>query len=177
MSFRDFRWIDPYVEKKIRPNENYIVRKVNTNNTQILHQMRLRKLTTETSLENINNNEKFRPDDAIVVSRVDLNSTAGETELDPSTLDCPTVYRDPVTTEPTNSRNVVTQPNIDEHSSQRLNDASDVVNDEPQSQKHSSQDHVNTPQTDLLNDIDACNENDGTSKPCRDIKFWYRVYS
>ena len=45
-------------------------------------------------------------------------------------------------------------------------DASDFVNDETHSHKHSSQDHVNTPKKDLRNDIDALNEKCGTSKPC-----------
>ena len=38
--FRDFRWIGPYVFGKVLPNENYIVRKLNSNKTQILHRIR-----------------------------------------------------------------------------------------------------------------------------------------
>ena len=41
--FRDFRWIGPYIVEKELPNSNYIVRKLNTNKTQILHRIRLRK--------------------------------------------------------------------------------------------------------------------------------------
>ena len=33
--FRDFRWIGPHVVEREKPNENYIVRKVNTNKTQL----------------------------------------------------------------------------------------------------------------------------------------------
>ena len=45
--FRDFRWIGPYVVEKILPNNNYIVRKLNTNKTQILHRTRVRKYNPE----------------------------------------------------------------------------------------------------------------------------------
>ena len=41
--FRDFRWIGHYLVEKFLPNNNYIVRKLNTNKTQILHRIRLRK--------------------------------------------------------------------------------------------------------------------------------------
>ena len=43
--FREFRWIGPYVIEKVLPNANYIVRKLNSNKTQILHQISLRKYT------------------------------------------------------------------------------------------------------------------------------------
>ena len=40
--FTDFRWIGPFNVEKILPNNNYVVRKIGTNKTQILHKMRLR---------------------------------------------------------------------------------------------------------------------------------------
>ena len=46
-SFRDFRWIGPYLVEKVLPNNNYIVRKLNTNKTQILFRFRLRKYNLE----------------------------------------------------------------------------------------------------------------------------------
>ena len=33
----DFRWIGPYIIEKVLPNNNYLVRKIGTNKTQILH--------------------------------------------------------------------------------------------------------------------------------------------
>ena len=113
-------------------------------------------------MENSYNIEKLRSDDNIVISQDDLYSIAWEAESNSSLLDCPTVYRDLVTNEHTNSQNSVTQQNNDEHSSQRSNDASDFVNDELHSNKHSSQDHVNTPKNDLRDDIEVRNEKDGT---------------
>ena len=35
--FREYRWIGPYRIEKVLPNDNYIVRRLNTNKTQILH--------------------------------------------------------------------------------------------------------------------------------------------
>ena len=39
--FINFRWIGPYIIENVLPNNNYLVRKIGTNRTQILHQMRL----------------------------------------------------------------------------------------------------------------------------------------
>ena len=38
--FREFRWIGPYKVEKVLPNNNYIVRRLGTNKTQLLHQIR-----------------------------------------------------------------------------------------------------------------------------------------
>ena len=93
----------------------------------------------------------------------DLYSRAWEAKSDFSHLEGPIVYREPVATERTNSRNAFTQQNNDEHSSEKHCDASDLVNDESHSQKHSSRVHVNPPKIDLPDDIEALNENDSTS--------------
>ena len=39
--FTDFRWIGPYFNEKVLPNNNFLVRRISTNKTQILHRMRL----------------------------------------------------------------------------------------------------------------------------------------
>ena len=41
--FREFRWVGPYKVAKVLPNSNYIIRRVGTNFTQILHRIRLKK--------------------------------------------------------------------------------------------------------------------------------------
>ena len=43
--FREFRWIGQYVIEKALPNNNYLVRKIGTNKTQVLHRMRMRQFT------------------------------------------------------------------------------------------------------------------------------------
>ena len=45
--FRDFHWIGPYLVEKVLPNNNYIVRKLKTNKTQMLHRNRLRNYNPE----------------------------------------------------------------------------------------------------------------------------------
>ena len=41
--FRDCRWVGPFIVQKVLPNENHIVRRLNTNKTQFLHRIRLKK--------------------------------------------------------------------------------------------------------------------------------------
>ena len=43
--FTDFRWSVPYIIEKVLPNNNYLVHKIGTKKTQILHRMRLRHFT------------------------------------------------------------------------------------------------------------------------------------
>ena len=41
--FTEFRWIGPYIIEKVIPNNNYLVRKIGANKTQVLHRMRMRQ--------------------------------------------------------------------------------------------------------------------------------------
>ena len=43
--FTEFRWIGPYIIEKVLPSNNYLVRKIGTNKTQVLHRMRMRQFT------------------------------------------------------------------------------------------------------------------------------------
>ena len=43
--FTEFRWIGPYIIEKVLPNNSYLVRKIGTNKTQVLHRMRMRQFT------------------------------------------------------------------------------------------------------------------------------------
>ena len=43
--FTEFRWIGPYIIENVLPNNNYLVRKIGTNKTQVLHRMRMRQFT------------------------------------------------------------------------------------------------------------------------------------
>ena len=43
--FTEFRWIGPYIIEKVLPNSIYLVRKIGTNKTQVLHRMRMRQFT------------------------------------------------------------------------------------------------------------------------------------
>ena len=74
--FRDFRWIGPYKVEKVLPNNNYIVRKLNTNKIQILHRIRLRKYNPEKPPEDKYSEATWQTDDNIVVPQDDLYTIA-----------------------------------------------------------------------------------------------------
>ena len=79
--FREYRWIGPYVVEKVLPNENYIVRKLNSNKTQILHRIRLRKYEPNTVLQDIRPEGNLQPDDEIVIPQDDLYVITWETSF------------------------------------------------------------------------------------------------
>ena len=43
--FTEIGWIGPYIFENVLPNNNYLVRKIGTNKTQVLHRMRMRQFT------------------------------------------------------------------------------------------------------------------------------------
>ena len=51
--FTDFRWSGPYIIEKVFPNNNYLVHKIGTKKTQILHRMTLRHFTTRQPIPDI----------------------------------------------------------------------------------------------------------------------------
>ena len=70
--FREYRWTGPYIVEKVLPNENYIVRKLNSNKTQILHRIRLRKYEPNTVLQDTRPEGNLQPDDEIIIPQDDL---------------------------------------------------------------------------------------------------------
>ena len=79
--FREYRWTGPYIVEKVLPNESYIVRKLNSNKTQILHRIRLRKYEPNTVLQDIRPEGNLQPDDGIVIPQDDLYVITWETEF------------------------------------------------------------------------------------------------
>ena len=80
--FREFRWIGQYVIEKVLPNENYIVRKLNSNKTQILHRIRLRKYTPNTTLQDTRPEGNLQADDEIIIPQDDLYIISWESNFD-----------------------------------------------------------------------------------------------
>ena len=80
--FREFRWIGPYIIEKVLPNDNYIVRKLNSNKTQILHRIRLRKYEPNTDLQDVRPEGNLQPDDEIVIPQDDLYVITWETNFE-----------------------------------------------------------------------------------------------
>ena len=95
LPFLDFRWIGPYIVEKVLPNNNYIVRKLNTNKTQILHRIRLRKYNPEKPPEDNYQEAQWQIDDNFVVPQDDLYTIAWEAEFGGHLFDIPIIYTDP----------------------------------------------------------------------------------
>ena len=93
--FRDFRWIGPHLVEKVLPNNNYIVRKLNTYKTQFLHRIRLRKYNPEKLPEDNYQEAQWQADDDIVVPQDDLYTIAWEADFGGHLLDIPITYTDP----------------------------------------------------------------------------------
>ena len=79
--FREYRWTRPDIVEKVLPNENYIVRKLNSNETQILHRIRLRKYKPNTVLQDIRPEGNLQPDDEIIIPQDDLYVITWDTNL------------------------------------------------------------------------------------------------
>ena len=81
--FTDFRWIGPYIIEKVLPNNNYLVRKIGTNKTQILHRMKLRQVTRRQPISDIPVTQReWQPDPEVVITHDDLYARAWECEYD-----------------------------------------------------------------------------------------------
>ena len=80
--FRDFKWTGPFVVQKVLPNNNYIVRRLNTNKTQILQRIRLKKVIPNAPLEDKYKEEKLQPDESIIIPQVDLYTISWEADFE-----------------------------------------------------------------------------------------------
>ena len=77
--FREFRWMDPYFAEKALPNNNYLVRKIGTDKTQVLHRMRMRQFTPRQPSADIRvNPQQYKPDPEVSIDRDDLYARAWE---------------------------------------------------------------------------------------------------
>ena len=79
--FKDYRWVGPFIVQKTLPNENYIVRRLNTNKTQILHRIRLKKFVPNQPLEDNFREQRLQPDDEIIIPQDDLYVITWETNF------------------------------------------------------------------------------------------------
>ena len=70
--FREYRWVGPFIVQKALPNENCIVRRIDTNKTQILHQFRLKKFDPNNPLEDNFREQRLEPDEKIAIPQDDL---------------------------------------------------------------------------------------------------------
>ena len=70
--FRDYRWVGPFIVQKVLPNEDYIVKWLNTNKTQMFHLICLKKFVPNQPLEDSFREERLRQDDEIIILQCDL---------------------------------------------------------------------------------------------------------
>ena len=80
--FREYRSIGPFVNQKVLSNDNYIVRRLNTNKTQILHRIRLKKFVPNAPLEDKYDGEKLQLDNEIVIPQDDLYTISWEVDFE-----------------------------------------------------------------------------------------------
>ena len=80
--------------EKILPNNNYIVRKLNTNKTQILHRIRLQKYNRKKLPEDNYQETQWQIDDNIVIPQDDLYTIAWEAEFGVHVFDIPIIHID-----------------------------------------------------------------------------------
>ena len=77
--FTQFRWIGPYIIEKVLPNDNYPVRKIGTNKTQVLHRMRLCQFTPHQTPADIRvKPQEYKPDPEVSLKHDDLYARAWE---------------------------------------------------------------------------------------------------
>ena len=82
--------------EEVLPNNNYIVQKLITNKTQLLHRIRLRKYNPEKPPKDNYQETRWQIDDNIVVPQGNLYTIAGEAEFGGHLFDNPILYTDPV---------------------------------------------------------------------------------
>ena len=71
--FTDFRSIGPYFIEKVLPNNNYLVRKIGTNKTQVAHRMRMRQFTPQQPPADITvKPQEYKSDSEVSLHRDDL---------------------------------------------------------------------------------------------------------
>ena len=79
--FREYMWIDPFVVQTVLSNDNYFVRRLNTNKMQILNRITLKKFVPNAPLEDKYDGEKLQPDKEIEVSQDDLYTISMEVDF------------------------------------------------------------------------------------------------
>ena len=86
--FTEFRWIRPYIIEKFLPNNNYLVRKIGTNKTQVLHRMRIRQFTLRQPPADIAvKRQEYKPDPEVSLHHDDLYAKAWEYDYEQPIFD------------------------------------------------------------------------------------------
>ena len=77
----EFRWIGPYIVEEALPNNNYLVGRIGTNKTQLLHCMRLRLFTPRQPILDVQTtSQEWKADPEVIIEHEDLYARAWESE-------------------------------------------------------------------------------------------------
>ena len=83
--FPEFRWNGPYVIEKVLPNNIFLVRKIGTNKTQVLHRMRMRQSTPRKPPADVRRTpHEYKPDPDVSLKHDDLYARAWEDDYEQS---------------------------------------------------------------------------------------------
>ena len=86
--FTEFRWVGPYIIEKVLPNNNYLVRKIGTNKTQVLHRMRMRQFTSRQPPADIRVKlQEYKYDPEVSPNHDDLYARAWECDYEQPIFD------------------------------------------------------------------------------------------
>ena len=81
--FTEFRWVGPYITEKLLPNNNYLVRKIGTNKTQVFHRMRMRQVTPRQPPADITvKPQEYKSDPEVSLKHDDLYARAWECDYE-----------------------------------------------------------------------------------------------
>ena len=68
--FTEFQCIGPYIVEKALPNNNYLVQKLGTNKTQVLHRMRLRLFTPRQPIPDVQTtSQEWKSNPEVIIKR------------------------------------------------------------------------------------------------------------
>ena len=168
--FREYRWIGTFVVQTVLSNDNYIVRRLNANKTQILHCIRLKKFVPNAPLEDKYDDEKLQPDNEIVVPQDDLYTISWEVDFENESFEprkddwTDVATRRPTDTEDGSVENYVTENErgsaSENESHSESSNEDDVNENETRTQSRNSRD-VSSPWDEKTNSTQ--NENDVTN--------------
>ena len=86
--FTEFRWIGPYIIEKVLPKNNYLVGKIGTNKTQVLHRMRMRQFTPRQPPADITvKPQEYKSDPEVSLNHDDLYARAWECDYEQPIFD------------------------------------------------------------------------------------------
>ena len=110
LPFKEYPWTGPYIIVKVLPNNNYLIRKLQTNYTQILHRIHLKPCPTDKSLPDKPVLPKdYTPDKEVDVFHDNLYAQAWQSNFDEYTSTTPPFQTEPTITIPESHKDLPTQ--------------------------------------------------------------------